>query len=198
MINLDKEYWQERWQEGNTGWDIGYPSTPLVNYFDTLEDKAQCILIPGAGNAYEGEYLHKNGFANTYILDIAPGALESLRKRFPEVPDDRILEGDFFELEGQFDTIIEQTFFCALNPSLRMAYVEKMSQLLKPGGVLAGVLFHDELFSDHPPFGGYKEDYLPLFEKAFEILSFEMAPDSIKPRQGRELFIKLRKPSSLG
>jgi SAM-dependent methyltransferase len=194
MIELDKDYWQTRWEKGQTGWDIGYASTPLVNYFDQLENKDQKILIPGAGNAYEGEYLHKNGFHNTYILDIAPGAINSLKARFPQVPNDRIIQGDFFDLQDEFDLIVEQTFFCALDPALRKAYVSKMLQLLKPGGILMGVLFHDELFKDHPPFGGYKEDYLPLFEKKFEILNFDIARDSIKPRQGRELFIELKKP----
>jgi len=195
MITLDKNYWQERWEEGQTGWDIGYPSTPLVNYFDKLEQKDQKILIPGAGNAYEGEYLHKHGFKNTYILDIAPGAIESLKLRFPEVPEDRIIQGDFFEIEGQFDLVIEQTFFCALHPSMRSSYVDKMLELLKPGGILAGLLFHAELFHDHPPFGGFKEDYLPLFKNKFEILNFDIAADSIKPRRERELFIELRKPN---
>jgi len=195
MIELDKDYWQHRWEEGQTGWDIGYASTPLVNYFDRLKNKSLKILIPGAGNAYEGEYLHKKGFENTYIMDIAPGAIKSLKARFPQVPDSRIIEGDFFSLEDQFDLIVEQTFFCALNPALRPRYVSKMLNLLKPGGILAGVLFNDELFKDHPPFGGYKEDYLPLFEKKFEILHFDIARDSIKPRQGRELFIELKKPN---
>lgn len=194
MIELDKDYWQTRWEEGQTGWDIGYASTPLVNYFDQLENKDQKILIPGAGNAYEGEYLHKNGFHNTYILDIAPGAIKSLKARFPQVPNDRIIQGDFFDLQDEFDLIVEQTFFCALDPALRKAYVSKMLQLLKPGGVLMGLLFHDELFTDHPPFGGYKEEYLPLFENKFEILNFDISRDSIKPRQGRELFIELKKP----
>lgn len=194
MIQLDKDYWQERWEDGRTGWDIGYPSTPLVNYFNKLKDKDLRILIPGAGNAYEGEYLHKNGFKNTFILDIAPGAIKSLKTRFPDVPDNRIIEGNFFDLKDEFDLIVEQTFFCALDPALRKDYVSKMLELLKPGGILMGVLFHDELFKDHPPFGGYKKDYLPLFEDKFEVLNFDIAPDSIKPRQGRELFIELRKP----
>ena len=55
-----------------TGWDIGGPSTPLVKYFDQLADKQRKILIPGAGNAYEAEYLWAQGFSNVHVLDIAP------------------------------------------------------------------------------------------------------------------------------
>jgi len=41
-------YWTERYDEDRTGWDIGYPSTPIKSYIDQLDDKALKILIPGA------------------------------------------------------------------------------------------------------------------------------------------------------
>ena len=47
----EQSYWTKRYQEESTGWDIGYPSTPLKEYIDQLEDKSISILIPGAGNA---------------------------------------------------------------------------------------------------------------------------------------------------
>ncbi|MFS4468005.1 hypothetical protein [Maribacter sp. 2210JD10-5] len=48
----EENYWTKRYHEEETGWDIGYPSTPLKAYIDQLEDKMISILIPGAGNAY--------------------------------------------------------------------------------------------------------------------------------------------------
>ena len=50
---LDRAYWNNRYKEKRTGWDIGYASTPLVKYFKRLTDKVTRILIPGCGNAYE-------------------------------------------------------------------------------------------------------------------------------------------------
>lgn len=197
MKKFDEAYWQERWENQATGWDIGYPSTPLISYFENTKGRIPSdakILIPGSGNAYEGEALLKMGFENTFVLDIAKIALENVKNRFTEVPENRLIHGDFFDHRGEYDFIVEQTFFCALDPSLRGKYAEKMLELLKPGGVLMGVLFDDELFTDHPPFGGDKSDYLPHFEGKFEILHFERCHNSIKPRAGRELFIELRKP----
>jgi len=191
--NFDADYWQTRWDENQIGWDIGYPSTPLKEYIDGLTDKSIRILIPGCGNAYEGEYLFENGFADTFLIDIAPGAVEALKQRTAIIPDDRIILGDFFEHEGAYDLILEQTFFCALDPSLRRAYAEKMHSLLKPGGKLVGVLFEDELFKDHPPFGGDREEYRPYFEDLFTMETFERCRNSIAPRAGREVFIRLRK-----
>lgn len=193
MISLDKSYWQDRWENAETGWDIGYPSTPLVAYFDTLENKDIKILIPGCGNAYEGEYLIKKGFKNTFLIDIAPLAFENLKKRFPDFPDENLILGDFFEHEESYDLIVEQTFFCALNPKLRRAYAEKTHSLLNKRGKLMGVLFNAPLFKDHPPFGGNKTEYLGYFEDLFTIFHFETATNSIKPRAGRELFIEIEK-----
>jgi SAM-dependent methyltransferase len=193
MGNWDKNYWQERWEEGQTGWDIGYAAPALTEYAKGFEDKNIRILIPGCGNGYEAEDLFKAGYRNTYVVDLAPGAFDSLKKRFPLFPEKNMILGDFFDLSGPYDLILEQTFFCALDPSLRRAYAEKMHELLAPAGILAGVLFDDPLFSDHPPFGGTKEEYLSYFEDLFEIKTFETARNSIKPRQGREFFIEFKK-----
>jgi hypothetical protein len=190
---LKKEYWEGRWQKGQTQWDIGFASTPLVDYIDQLKDKTQRILIPGCGNAYEGRYLFEKRFTKTNLIDIAAEAVENIRTNFPVIPSENILHGDFFELEGPYDLILEQTFFSALHPQQRKDYARKCHELLSPGGKLAGVLFDDELYKDHPPFGGHKEAYLPFFKDKFDILHFERAYNSIKPRAGRELFIELRK-----
>ena len=54
-MDLGKEYWEKRWKQDETGWDIGYPSTPISSYFDQITNKDARILIPGCGNGWEGE-----------------------------------------------------------------------------------------------------------------------------------------------
>ena len=87
---------------------------------------------------------------------------------------------------------VEQTFFCALNPAERPAYAKKMSELLVPGGKVAGVLFDAE-FEGGPPFGGNREEYSRYFVPFFKIKTLERCYNSIKPRAGRELFMILEK-----
>lgn len=193
MRSPDKKYWQHRWDTGQTRWDIGYASPPLTTYIDSLSDKTTRILIPGCGNAYEAGYALQNGFHDTHVIDIAPEAITNFLARFPDYPKENAIVGDFFELEGSFDLILEQTFFCSLDPKLRPAYAKKSFKLLDPGGKLAGLLFDDKLYEDHPPFGGSKAEYLTYFKDFFEILHFETAYNSIKPRADRELFIELLK-----
>ena len=159
-VKLNKDYWDNRYLEGDTAWDLGKIAPPLKAYFDTLENKNLKILIPGAGNGYEAEYLFKNGFNQVFVLDIAPKAIKNFKERVPEFQVDHIFCGDFFEHQNQYDLIVEQTFFCALNPILRHKYVLKIYELLIPKGQLTGLLFNDTLNDDKPPFGGNKEEYI--------------------------------------
>ena len=185
---LDKSYWEDRYLTNQIGWNIGFPSTPLKSYIDQLEDKSISILIPGAGNSYEAEYLWNQGFKNTYVLDIAKQPLENLKKRVSDFPDAQLLHQDFFKVDNTFDLILEQTFFCALNPNLRKPYAEKMKQLLKPDGKLAGLLFNFPLTESGPPFGGSINEYQDLFSRYFSIRTLTPSINSIKERQGKELF----------
>ena len=189
------ENWEERYQIQQTGWDIGYVSTPLKEYIDQLEDKNLKILIPGAGNAYEAEYLWKQGFKNIHVLDIAPSPLRNLAERVPSIPKDHLIEGDFFAHNEVYDLIIEQTFFCAIDPILRAEYAKKCSELLKKGGKLVGLLWSVPLNESHPPYGGCSEEYLEYFEPYFDIHTMEKAHNSIPPRANRELFIRLDRKS---
>ena len=187
-------YYEAFWNHsGETGWDIGQVSTPIKEYIDQLSDKNLKILIPGGGNSYEAEYLFEKGFNNVFVVDISSIPLKNLTERLPSFPKENLLHADFFELEDTFDLILEQTFFCALDPSLREAYTDKMHQLLKPDGKLVGLLFNIPLNDDKPPFGGNKDEYEKLFSEKFKIEKMETAYNSIPPRAGNELFFKLRK-----
>jgi methyl halide transferase len=193
LIDLNAEFWEERYKAGQTGWDIGYASTPLVSIIDSIKDKTTRILIPGAGNSYEAEYALKQGFKNVEVLDFAASALENMKKRVPEFPDNQLIKQDFFKHTGEYDVILEQTFFCALNPNLREDYAKHMYQLLSKGGSVRGVMFDAPMNSDKPPFGGKSEDYKKLFSKYFDAVSIEPCLNSIPPRQGKEALIKLSK-----
>lgn len=192
-MKLTADYWNDRYHELDTRWDAGSVTTPLKTYFDQLKDKSISILIPGAGNSYEAEYLYGLGFKNIFVLDYAPLALKNFSERNPGFPVSHLLEEDFFAHKGQYDVIIEQTFFCALDISLRPAYAAHMHRLLKPQGKLVGVLFDCFFETEGPPFGGDKKEYEEYFSPYFQFNVFERCYNSIKPREGRELFINFSK-----
>lgn len=194
----EEAFWTQRYEEGTTGWNIGYPSPPITAYFDQVANKNARILIPGAGNAYEAEYLYRQGFQNVYVLDIAQPPLDTLKQRFPKFPQNQLIHANFFEHQAHYDYIVEQTFFCSFPPlpENRGDYAQHMYELLKPGGKLVGVWFSFPLTGDlgNRPFGGSREEYLTYFEPLFTVQTFEKCYNSIPPRQGNELFGIFRKP----
>lgn len=197
-MHLDADFWDNKYQNNDIGWDIGEVSTPLKAYFQQLTNTKQYILIPGGGNSYEARYLHSLGFKNVFVVDLSETALNAIQKSTPNFPKTHLIQADFFKLHElhpnlKFDIIIEQTFFCAINPTLRSDYVTQTSRLLKENGKVTGVLFDAILNTDIPPFGGNKNDYLMYFKPFFTIEIMETCYNSISNRSGRELFIKLVK-----
>lgn len=188
---LDKTFWNERYVNNQTGWDLGEVSPPLKHYIDQLENTSARILIPGAGNAYEMSYLIEKGFSNVSIIDIAPRLIASLKKR-KGTEHVNLIEGDFFNHSGTYDLILEQTFFCAISPDRRDEYVKKMHELLDTNGKLCGVLF-DREFEGGPPFGGNRKAYKTRFENDFTINTLETCYNSHPAREGSEVWINLSK-----
>ena len=187
-MKLNKTYWEERYQNNEIGWDTGTITTPLQEYIDQIENKNLKILIPGAGNGYEYEYLINKGFTNVFVIDIAKKPLENIKSRMANYDENQLIEDDFFNHNQTYDIIMEQTFFCALQPSLRQQYAEKVHSLLNPNGKIVGLLFQFPLTKIGPPFGGSIIEYQNLFSTKFEIKTLETAHNSIKPREGNELF----------
>jgi methyl halide transferase len=194
MNQLDETYWNNRYLQNTASWDLGMPSPPLVAYINQLQKKDIAILIPGGGNSYEALYLLQNGFTNVTVVDIAEYACNEIRKNYSSYINNglTVLHANFFDLTTTYHLILEQTFFCALHPSLRKNYVHKMHDLLLEKGKLVGLLFNRE-FEVNPAYGGNKEEYIPLFEDKFTINTMETCYNSVQPRAGVELFINLQK-----
>ncbi len=196
---LNDQYWSERYAKSQTGWDVGNVSPALKGYFDQLSTQSISILIPGCGNAYEAEYLLQQGFTDITLIDISGVLVQNLQVKLKDYIGKgvcRVIHQDFFEHSGNYDLIVEQTFFCAIDPILRPKYAQKMSELLKPTGRLVGLLF-DREFVGGPPFGGSKAEYIPYFSPYFDLKTIEKCANSIPPRAGNELFINLKKSKKL-
>ncbi|AAZ19647.1 conserved hypothetical protein [Psychrobacter arcticus 273-4] len=198
MGNVNQaEFWQQRYEQDSIGWDMGQVSPPLKVYIDQLPEaaKEQAVLVPGAGNAYEVGYLYEQGFTNITLVDFAPAPIKDFAERYPDFPADKLICADFFDLlpkQHQFDWVLEQTFFCAINPARRDEYVQQMARLLKPKGQLVGLLFDKDFGRNEPPFGGTKEEYQQRFSTHFDTEIMEQSYNSHPARQGSELFIKMR------
>src|SRR6187401_704304 len=89
-MKLNSNYWENRYLNNETGWDVGKITTPIKEYIDQLEDKSIKILIPGAGNGYEFEYLIEKGFPNSYVVDFADSPLKNIKSRIPNAKEEQL------------------------------------------------------------------------------------------------------------
>ena len=191
-------FWEQCYQENNTGWDIGAPTPIFMNWCDNLELLSK-ICIPGAGNGYDPLYFASKGHDVTAI-DFAESPISRLKK---QSKDKKInltaLKNDIFNLEeslyDQFDYIVEYTCYCAIHPSMRMKYIEIMHRLLKKGGELVAILLplNKDLSDGGPPFGIDLEETLDLFSHKFSIVESTKHPLSIEPRSENEQFVRFLK-----
>ncbi len=189
--------WEARYQTGEMPWEKGAPSPGLVDFLaaDRVEGRA---LVPGCGFGHDVRALVAQG-AEVIGLDLAPSAVEGAR-RFPPVADERYELGNLFalpaEMRGAFDWVWEHTCFCAIDPSMRAAYVEAVHGALKPGGHLLAIFYPDPGNTspgEGPPFEVSIAELDRLFLPRFELLR-EWLPQRAYPgREGREWMRVLRR-----
>lgn len=190
--------WQKHYDEDDLQWDIGEVSPAILQLVKDNKISPGKAIVPGCGQGHEVVYLAENGFQVTGV-DFAEGAVKLLRLSLESkgLPG-RVLQRNFFELEAEhdacYDLLLEQTFFCAIEPKDRSKYVATANRILKPGALLAG-LFYQTGEEDGPPFNTTREDILEHFSEMFEIETLEKTSQSVEKRAEKELLVLLRKKS---
>jgi hypothetical protein len=157
-----------------TPWDAGGVPPRLVEW---LRGRAQPmrVLIPGAGSGYEAALFAGHGHEVVAIdfSDAAVGAAAG-----------RVRKADFFAYpERGFDLVYERAFLCALPRRLWPRWAERVAELVRPGGELAGFFYMDDN-ERGPPFGTSREGLAALRADAFDLAE---AAD-IPPQQSAPVF----------
>ncbi len=182
--------WEGQYQKGETPWDKGAPGPGLVDFL-ALEPIRGRVLVPGCGVGHDVRALAAK--ADEVVgLDIAPSAIEGAA-RFPRIGNERYELGNLFDLRphlrGAFDWVWEHTCFCAIDPSMRAAYVDAVAAALKPEGKLLAIYYLDpghDSPDEGPPFGVSVAELDALFLRRFH-LDCEWLPVRAYPgREGRE------------
>lgn len=197
-----KEYWQGRFEAGDTPWELGAPSEVLLEACEALEAmgvslKGARVLLAGCGRGSDALELVARGAAVVGV-EWSEQVAQDLMIRYRAAHtrgsgslDVRI--GDFFALQPEpLDIVCEHTFLCALDPLRRVEYAQRIAAWLKPGGYLCGNFF---IVSDEdgrrlpglsltkegagPPFGITKDALLELLNERFSplVLRPALRPD---------------------
>ena len=200
MDEESKEYkqkdWQRHYDENDMGWDLGQVAPPFVRLWEEGILPLGKVLIPGCGRGHEVLFLAENGFEVTGV-DFSEGAVTHLKNSLMERNlKGQILYQDFFSLDnshdGVYDLTLKQTFFCAISPWQRQVYVQNVSRLLKPGGLLVGLFYHTDK-EGGPPYNTTREDIETHFSENFKILKLEKESLSAEQRKDKEWLGILKK-----
>ncbi|MEB3338644.1 MAG: methyltransferase domain-containing protein [Leptolyngbyaceae bacterium] len=190
MSVATSEFWEQRYQEGTTRWDLGQAAPTFVNWLQSpTAPPPGRLAVLGCGRGYEALLFASFGF-EVMGFDFAPSAIAAATSLATSTHSSaQFLQRDIFslteEFAGAFDYVVEHTCFCAIAPEQRAAYVNLVSSLLRPGGELLG-LFFTHARPGGPPFGSTPTEIRQYFEPKFKILALEPALDSVSSRQGEE------------
>ena len=138
MAGPTRNFWDQRFAEGDTPWDRGAANPQLGIWLVTGALKPCRILVPGCGSGYEVAVLAQAGFEVT-ALDYAAEAIARTRSRLEaEGLKATLVEADAltWQPDRQFDAIYEQTCLCALYPDQWRDYADRLHRWLAPGGRL--------------------------------------------------------------
>jgi len=184
---MSLDYWQQRYESGDTPWDKGAPSPGLVDFLAGNRDlPGATVCVPGGGTGHDACEWAKAGF-RVYGYDLAPGAVRLSTER-AEAAGLRAAfrQADFLRADPpfRFDWIFEHTLFCAIQPAERDLYRRAVIRWLQPGGNYLAVnyLIPDQ---DGPPFGTTREELIKRFSPYFR-LQGEWIPRSYPNRTGLE------------
>jgi len=188
--------WQKHYDDNDLAWDLGEAANPFVCLWEDKVLKPGTLIVPGCGQGHEVIFFAERGFQVTGV-DYTSGAVGLLRKTLKDKKlIANILHQDFFSLDvahdRTYDNLLEQTFFCAIHPDQRPAYVETVSRILKPGGLLFG-LFYETGEEGGPPFNTTEADVQNHFAAAFDIERLEKCSFSSEKRRDKEWLAVMRK-----
>lgn len=192
--DLSAAAWEQRYQNGQTGWDLGAPAPPLVQLLAGAQaPRPGRMAVLGAGRGHDALLFAAHRF-DVVGFDLAPSAIAAAQQaaQSQQLPA-QFLQRDIFtlgtEFAAQFDYVLEHTCFCAIDPELRPAYVQLIKTLLRSRGELLA-LFWAHQKSGGPPFGTTVAALRQLFEPNFVQVLFEPATNSIPSRRGEEYLVR--------
>ncbi|MCS7090685.1 MAG: methyltransferase domain-containing protein [Verrucomicrobiota bacterium] len=182
------EYWEHRYQVGDTRWDKGEPAPGLVDFLQTHPELPKGrVLVPGCGTGHDLLPWARAGFDVTG-LDFAPSAVARAQQRLQQAGcSGQVLCLNFLRANPVqlFDWVFEHTLYCAIRPDDRSLYFQAVLRWLKPHGYFLAIHYLIPNDGPEPPYGTTVEEVLSRFQPHFELIQ-HWIPRSYPNRAGLE------------
>lgn len=185
MSKQESQYWQQRWQDGETAWDIGKPHRLTSKLWQLAQTHLSIdkntklkIYVPGCGQAHDAAFFAELGH-DVVAADFAPGAIKAAQARYSELKNLQLRVEDAASYEadevGKYDVIFDRAMLCALRPELRGDFLHACAKRLKSGGLFISLPFtklNTEPGSG-PPFEINEPMLRDLFAKGWQFLNYK-------------------------
>jgi Thiopurine S-methyltransferase (TPMT) len=166
MDSTDPAFWDARYREGTTPWQLSEPQPESLALGPPPRPGAR-LLVPGCGWTAETLAFAAAGW-DVLAVDFSSEAV-ALARRHLAGSAVEVREADVFSLdEPPFDLVYERAFLCALHPHTRPTYGRRLPDLVRPGGALAGY-FEVGDARGGPPYEITRDDLDGLLTPAFEL-----------------------------
>ena len=175
---MDQEFWLQRWERQELGWQQDEVNPLLQQYFPALVG-CQQLLVPLCGASPDLWWLSER----TAVVgaELSELACQMLFRDAKVQPDSQLVaehhlhkhqqlalwQGDFFALNseriGPIDAIYDRAALIALPPQMRNAYVAKLRELCPAGRLLLLSLEYPQAEKQGPPFSVDAAEVASLF-----------------------------------
>lgn len=168
---MDQAFWRQRWQQNQIGFHAAEFNPHLQNHWPALLiPEGHKVLVPLCGKSRDIVWLMAQGYevigvelsplaVQAFFTENALSAREFQKQNFTVYQHDGLSVhcGDFFQLAaddiGKLSAVWDRASLVALPPAMRVAYVERMRQLLTPGSQILLVAFdYPQHEMQGPPF----------------------------------------------
>ncbi|KTD63893.1 thiopurine S-methyltransferase [Legionella spiritensis] len=187
-MNMDKEYWQQRWQCNEIGFNQSQPNPLMQRYFPKLNlNPGDCVFVPLCGKSIDMIWLAGQGY-KVVGVELSEQACKAffndnkIRFKVTEMngfsvyksDEMTLFAGDFFKINknllDKIDAVYDRAALIALPQELRKPYSEQLAKLLEPDAkVLLITTSYDQQEMQGPPFSINQIEVNELFKTNFDM-----------------------------
>ena len=185
---MDREFWLQRWAQGEIGFHQPAVNPYLQHYWNTLGVSAgTTVLVPLCGKSHDMAWLRTQGYCVLGVEISRRAAEEFFRENALRVRQEHhgpfihyqsagidLLVGDIFDLDpelaGSIGAVYDRASLVALPPAMRRRYATHLGALLRPGTPMLLITFeYDQQQMPGPPFAVLEPEISALYDAAFRL-----------------------------
>jgi len=167
--------WDATYRNGRPPWDIGRPQPAFVRLADAGEI-AEPVLDCGCGTGEHALMIAERGM-EVVGVDFAPAAIDEARRKTAErglSVDFQVADAlDLASLGRQFRTVIDSGVFHTFDDGDRRTYVESLTGVVAPGGVVHLLCFSELTPGDVGPRRVTQAELREAFASGWEVQRIE-------------------------